>query len=213
MPKSVYSLVLLDDVVAEIDRLAYQMNTSRSNMINQILAEYVSYMTPEKRMREVFDRAIDMLTKGGSFQLMLQPTDTTLSLRSALTYKYNPSVRYSVELYRNNEEAAGELKVTLRSQNHSLILYMAQFFKLWVKIEQAYVGPVQCRLESGKFTRLLHLPKEASNEQAGDWIADYIQLLDDSMKLFFAQLDQPQTAARQIEAKYRSYLQGGGARL
>jgi len=41
MAKSVYSLVLRDEVVAEIDRLAYRMNTNRSNMINQILAEYV----------------------------------------------------------------------------------------------------------------------------------------------------------------------------
>ena len=39
MAKSVYSLVLRDEVVAEIDRLAYRMNTNRSNMINQILAE------------------------------------------------------------------------------------------------------------------------------------------------------------------------------
>ena len=40
MNKSVYSLVLMDDVVEQIDRVAYEMNTSRSNMINQILAEY-----------------------------------------------------------------------------------------------------------------------------------------------------------------------------
>ena len=38
MKKSVYSLVLADDVIEAIDNLAYQMNTSRSNLINQILA-------------------------------------------------------------------------------------------------------------------------------------------------------------------------------
>lgn len=46
--KSVYSLVLADDVVEAIDRLAYSMNTSRSNLINQILAERVQLLTPEK---------------------------------------------------------------------------------------------------------------------------------------------------------------------
>ena len=51
--KSVYSLVLADDVVEAIDRLAYSMNTSRSNLINQILAERVQLLTPEKRMREL----------------------------------------------------------------------------------------------------------------------------------------------------------------
>ena len=44
MKKSVYSLVLMDDVVDAIDKLAYSMNTSRSNLINQILAEKVSYI-------------------------------------------------------------------------------------------------------------------------------------------------------------------------
>lgn len=48
MNKSVYSLVLADDVVEAIDRLAYSMNTSRSNLINQILAERVQLLTPEK---------------------------------------------------------------------------------------------------------------------------------------------------------------------
>lgn len=46
--KSVYSLVLADDVVEAIDRLAYSMNTSRSNLINQILAERVQLLTLKK---------------------------------------------------------------------------------------------------------------------------------------------------------------------
>ena len=54
MGKSVYSLVLSDDVVEKIDQAAYQKNTSRSNLINQILAEYVSFVTPEKHMQDIF---------------------------------------------------------------------------------------------------------------------------------------------------------------
>ena len=212
MNKSVYSLVLMDEVVAEVDRLAYQRNTSRSNMINQILAEYVSYMTPEKRMREVFERAIHRLTGSGTFQLMLQPTDSTMSLRSALAYKYNPTVRYSVELYRDQQGAAGELKVLLRSQNNSLILYMTQFFKLWTRLEQAYVGETQYQIERGRYTRILRLPEAVkSNAQRGEILADYIKVLDECMKIFFELLDQPQVAAARIENRYRKYLAGGNA--
>ena len=47
MKKSVYSLVLMDDIVAAIDELAYSLQTSRSNLINQILAEKVALVTPE----------------------------------------------------------------------------------------------------------------------------------------------------------------------
>ena len=56
MKRSVYSLVLSDDVVEAVDRLAYQQNTSRSNLINQILAQAVSFVTPEMRMREIFSQ-------------------------------------------------------------------------------------------------------------------------------------------------------------
>ena len=64
MSKSVYSLVLRDEIVEKLDRLAYSRNTNRSSLINQILAEYVSYVTPEKRMRDIFDRLEDLLRGG-----------------------------------------------------------------------------------------------------------------------------------------------------
>ena len=55
LSKSVYSLVLDDEVVSAADSLAYQRNLSRSALINQLLAEALSCMTPEKRNRSVFD--------------------------------------------------------------------------------------------------------------------------------------------------------------
>ena len=53
--RSTYSVVLMDDVVAAIDALAAQMGTSRSNLMNQILAEHVCCITPEKRMRSILN--------------------------------------------------------------------------------------------------------------------------------------------------------------
>ena len=41
MKKAVYSLVLSEDVVEAVDRMAYASGTSRSNLINQLLAESV----------------------------------------------------------------------------------------------------------------------------------------------------------------------------
>ena len=56
MANSVYSIVLNDAVVEAIDRLAYQNGTNRSSMINRILAERVSYTTPEQRIRNILCR-------------------------------------------------------------------------------------------------------------------------------------------------------------
>ena len=72
MNKSVYSLVLMDNVVGEVDKLAYEMGTSRSNLINQILAEYVRYTTPEMRMRAIFDEMEKLMQGVDSFQIQPQ---------------------------------------------------------------------------------------------------------------------------------------------
>ena len=103
MNKSVYSIVLSDDVVAQVDRLAYKAGISRSGMINRILAEYVSYVTPEQRLRDILGQAASLVEAMDQLQVMLQPSDTHLALKSALRYKYNPTVRYSVELYKSGE--------------------------------------------------------------------------------------------------------------
>ena len=39
--------MLSDDVVRAVDAAAHAMGTNRSNLINQILADYVSITTPE----------------------------------------------------------------------------------------------------------------------------------------------------------------------
>lgn len=218
MKKIVYSLVLDEDVVAEIDRLAYHKGTNRSNMINQILAEYVSYVTPEKRMQDVFRRMEALLDGRDSFRVQLGGSDSMFSLRSALDYKYNPTVRYSVELYRtvSPEGEIGELRVALRTQNSSLLLCLLQFYKLWNRIEEGFFGgPVHCRVEDGgKYLRRLQLHAVAQNgqlsdpgsETIGELIAAYIHTFDRALKAYFYNLNDPTRAAAEAEAIYRAYL-------
>ncbi|CCX41412.1 MAG: hypothetical protein ACI4RE_02000 [Christensenellales bacterium] len=215
MNKSVYSLVLTDDVVAEIDRIAYENGTSRSNTVNQILAEYVSYDTPEKRIREVFSEVENLLTGSSRFQVMMQPSDSMFSLRSALAYKYNPTVRYSVELNRNLQPAIGELRVSVRSQSSALRLYMLQFFKLWSRIEQNLVGHVECAMADDRYIRRLAVAEDRKldNEALGQAIAEYIRLFDTALKLFFNHLDQPETAIARVESLYGDYLRKNPAIL
>ena len=211
MNKSVYSLVLSDEIVQEIDRMAYEAGASRSAMINQILADYVRYTTPEKRMREVFS-AIEQMLIGSVFEPQLQPSDSMFSLRSALDYKYNPSVRYSVELYKNARPLLGELRVSVRSQNSALVLAMLQFFKLWTRIENNYIGRVECAMEDGRYLRKLRLSEDGkySNEQIGEGIAAYINLLDSALKRYFENIQEPATAITNVEKLYVNYIHSGG---
>ena len=204
MKKSVYSLVLSDDVIAAVDRAAYQNGLSRSAMINRILAQAVSYTTPEQRMSEIFSQ-VERLLNGEVFQSLSQPSDSMMSLRSALAYKYNPNVRYSVELYPDRP-GEGELRVSLRSQSSALILYLGQFFRLWAKIEQAYVGGADCVIQDGKYARRLKLPARVSDREQGAVLAGYIRAMEQGLRAFFHSLDDPRQAAASVEQAYQNYL-------
>ena len=69
MKKNVYSLVLSDAVIAGIDRMAYSMGMSRSALINKILAEQISYVTPEMRINYIFGELEALMRDVESFRI------------------------------------------------------------------------------------------------------------------------------------------------
>ena len=204
--KNVYSIVLSADVVEKIDKLAYENGTNRSNMINQILAEYVSYTTPEKRFRDIFLRMENLLAES-AFKAMA-PSDTMLSLRSALAYKYNPTVKYNVELYRGGGDGLGELRVSLRTQNAGLIFYMTEFYRLWSAIEAKYRGGIPAVASDGKYSRKLILENLSGAREIdlGEVIAAYINAFDKALKIFFCYIQSPEKSALEADIIYRDYL-------
>lgn len=197
MKKSIYSLVLADDVVAAADRLAYELHTSRSNLINQILAEHLSCVTPEMRMQAVFSR-MECLRE--QFRVPEQTSAHMLSLQSRLDYKYKPTVQYLVELYRvPQEQQAGKLRVQLRTQNAVLLQMLDRFFRFWTALEEQYL-PRRCyntiyRIAPGRLERSIQNPG-VDEETFGELIGGYIQCFDRYLKAWFAGNDDiPHTAA------------------
>ena len=216
MKRSVYSLVLMDEVVQAIDRMAYAQNTSRSNLINQILAEYTSCITPERRMQDIFDSLGQLIGQQESFQIQQQPSGTLLSIRSPLHYKYKPTIRYAVELYREPQQTVGQLRVSFRTQSQPLIALIHRFFAGWVQLEEGMrhglcdAQPVHYTLQEGRMTREFLLPEQANactDTQIGQAIAQYIQLLDGAIKLYFACDAIFEQALGQMQREYRTYLQ------
>ena len=213
MRKSVYSLVLSDDVVAQIDRLAYRQGTNRSGFINQILAEYVSYVTPEQRIRDVFQRLGGALSAYDGIRAEGVPTGSVMALQSALVYKYNPTVRYQVELYRDGQRAFGELRVSMRTQNAALLTLLERFFSAWKHVETALIGECGYRMERGRFCRRFSLRLNAddngemiSNGAMGELIAQYVKTFDNALKCFFAEGGEMRRGVEAIEIVYRKYL-------
>lgn len=218
MGKSVFSLVLSDEVIGEIDRLAYVHSTNRSNMINQILAEYVSVETPEQKVHDIFHRMETLLLHSeagrNAFQLQSLPSDTMFSLRSALAYKYNPRILYRVELYKHPEgDTLGELKVWLRTQNSDLIHDVNSFYSLWTGIEKEYFPDVETDIEDERYTRKLKLRKNSDSVTGdyltlGDIIATYIDTFDTALKTCFESTDSQEKTIERLNDIYKNYLKG-----
>ena len=202
MKKTLYSLMLNEEVVREIDRMAHRMGTNRSALINQILAEYVNYTTPERRINDVLSAIETLMTPSRDLVPFFSPNSYSMSLKSSLEYKYRPTVKYEVALYGDKQEGLGELAVIFRTQSAALLQSMTQFFRLWKQIEDAHLSGVEPEyaLYDGKFVRTLSLPPDHdyTSEEIARAISDYVQLFDRLMKAYLAGKYTPP----EIEALY-----------
>lgn len=210
MKKSVYSLVLMDDVIKAVDEYAYRLGTSRSNLINQILAEHLSCVTPEMRMKEIFTSLTNMIN--ADFKIQQQRSDSFMTLRTALEYKYHPTVNYKVELARAPDKYLGTLRVQIRTQSSSLIRLFNNFFVFWINLEMEILKRLNCDdyscdLSSGCFMRRLINCSKLTDEEIGEVICTYITLLDKAVKLYFSAPQAFTAAAPELESEYQTLLQ------
>ena len=208
--KSIYSLVLSDDVVEAVDSLAAGSGLSRSAMVNQLLAERVRCITPEMRLKSI--TAAIRSAVGTGFFLTEQPSAATVACRTALKYRYKPTLRYSVEVYGAGNKRAGELRVTVRTQSEQLYADLSRFFGCWTSLEQKYIAgrisqDIVFAIEPGRFTRTLNMPPEGiSDEALGQAVADYMAMLDETMKQYFAELPDADRAEQAAERSYSATI-------
>ena len=208
MKKTLYSLMLSDEVVRAVDAMAHRLGTNRSNLINQILAEYVDLVTPERRINQVLSAIEQLMLPTGDLVPFFAPNTFSMSLKSSLEYKYRPTVKYEVELYRGGEEAIGELSVVFRTQSAALIEAMTSFFSLWKRIEDLHLRPTyglrpDYALYEGRFTRSISPPdRDCSAEELAGALSEYIKLFDRLMKSTLGgRLD-----SHEVEAAYYSHM-------
>ena len=192
MKKTLYSLMLNEDVVREVDALAHRMGTNRSALINRILAEYVNYVTPEQRINDILSSIESLMAPSRELVPVFAPNSFSMYLKSSLEYKYRPTVKYEVELYKGEGESIGQLSVLFRTQSMALISAMTDFFRLWCRIEQAHLLPltgasIEYALGDGKFIRSISSPdRSCSSEELAEALSEYIKLFDSLMKAYLA---------------------------
>jgi len=216
MKKTLYSLMLSDDVVREVDALAHRRGTNRSALVNQILAEYVNLVTPERRIGEIFRQIGDILGTDRELVPFIAPNASTMSMKSSLQYRYRPTVKYSVELYRDRGGALGELSVVFRTQSEELLSAMDRFFRIWKALEDELVAaylprPAEYALYGGRFTRTISLAagRDYSTGDIAAAISAYVRLFDRLMKGYLAGSLTPDG----LRTEYIQWLRAGNTIL
>lgn len=200
--------MLNDEVVREVDALAHTLGTNRSSLINQILAEYVDYTTPERRINDVLSAIEEMMKPSRELVPFFAPNTFSMSLKSSLEYKYRPTVKYEVELYRGYDGSIGELSVVFRTQSLALIDSMTRFFRLWKQIEDSHLrhmtgAAIDYSLYDGKFVRSISPPdKDCSAQELASALSEYIKLFDKLMKGYLS----GRYDSHDVEAAYYSHL-------
>ena len=188
MSKSLYSLILSDEVVARIDRLATRQGTNRSQMVNRILAEYCSLVTPEKRIESVLDAVTRLMDGDGELAPYFTPNQPAMFLKTSLEYRYRPTVRYDLRLYPQAEDGRiGDLSVTFRTTSAELLSLADRYFRLRIEAETraAPDEPPRFSLTSGKLVRSIGLPPEGTTpEELAERISEYVRSFDADMKAF-----------------------------
>lgn len=216
MQKTLYSLILMDEVVQAVDKLAGECAVSRSSLINRILAERLNVMTPELCKEQIFEEAKQVFISQRGLNI-LPITTNILSVRSVLPFKYNPAIKYKIELFdATAETCTGMISVHTRTQNETLLSQLHIFFELWSQLELTCILErfpsvrIQHDIKSGQIQRPIQLLAEQSItlSDIGRTIGEYVLLLRDTLSIYFSATDGiDMMTYSKMRDRYRAYLQ------
>ena len=200
MHKSVYSVLLSDELVDMLDDVAYKNGVSRSVMLDRLLAEYLTVETTEMKMENALINMGRLIERCAGLRFTNQPSNSMAFVQSALAYKYNPTVKYSVELFPAGD--LGQIKISLRTRNETLISLMERFYSFYISLEKKYIGERTYGYSDFKFTRVFLRPDGVTPEKAGEAIAGFVADFDKYLRIYFSSLGDEEKARREIEKEY-----------
>ena len=191
MAKRLYSLMLNDEVVRAVDYEAHRLGTNRSALIDRVLAEHFSVPTVQKMINDIFGEIDELLSSSEELNTFFAPDSQTFSVKSALSYKYRPTLKYELTLDNSSSDKLGDISVIYRTQSLMLLAQLRDFFKLWSSIEQSILNQNQASdidyaLYDNRFVRSVVLPKhkDYSSAQIAEALSEYVELLDSCIKAY-----------------------------
>ena len=181
--KSVYSLVLSDEIIAGVDEAAVKAGVSRSQFVNDCLAEKLGVFTHKRKVESIFAEVVEAIEASSKMRAE-RTRRSCLDLLSALNYKYNPRVTYTVEILGENH-TKGRLKIALRTTNPVLLNMTERFFSDFIAVEKLSGATAQYYVEDGKLVRTLDFSR-VSGEDVPLSITRFVGALDKLFNVYVA---------------------------
>jgi len=209
MPNKMYSLMLMEEIVKQIDKIAYERRTNRSQLINEILAEKIGFKTEGTLINDFKNNLLDLMDQNHSWQRTSHNTDQSIQTRTFLPYKYNPSIVYRIDFEIIDNKRMTAIRLFSRSSADLFIKNLNYFFKRINKAEIEYLkemGVYKYINSSDSRNELYfvrYLPTDWTNEdnhkKDAEKIFNYLNIIDNSLKNYFEELFEEDVLNKMIK--------------
>lgn len=217
MSKQVYSLVLSDQVIEKIDREAMVRGSNRSQIINDILCQQFGVWTPDLKMNRVMDIMAERLGLVESMQMVSASRGNTLQLRTTVSYKYKPKLKYVIEMSGKVQPVLAQLKIYSRTTSEPFLQGLVMFFGYLSEFEESIASNIALRqvrssgysFEDNKFVKAFECDwtrTDVEAEAIAAYLCSYIQFLDEAIKMYFDYFGDWKHIDQQMKALFRKYL-------
>ncbi len=180
MSKSIYSLLLSDEVVHQLDMLAATRGLSRSAVIDAILADYAGVSNGDEKMRSVWQEMEKMLARTHTMHFVNNAQTNLAQIVTTLPFKYSPKIRYQLELSGKNDRICA-ITLNTRTQNPLLTTAFNNFYERLAVLERQYLNNVSARFGNGKYVSVLYGNKNEPTNVACE-ILEYVVTLDGMLR-------------------------------
>ncbi len=217
MSKQVYSLVLNDQVIEKIDREAIVSGSNRSQIINDIICQHFGVWTPDLKMNRVMDLMTERLGMLETMQMVSASRGNTLQLRTTVSYKYKPKLKYVIEMSGKAQTVLAQLKIYSRTTSEPFLQGLVMFFGYLSEFEENIASNIALRqvsssgyaYDENKFVKAFECDWTRSDVEAeaiATYLTSYIQFLDEALKMYFDYFGNWKHIDHEMTALYRKHL-------
>ena len=210
------SVIILEEMMRKLRRLALEKNVPVYDVIHEALGNFLSFHDTGFNLYDILGSIESGMTVPGHFITNVDLGNYAVSIKSPVRYIHRPELKYQIVITQNDSISIGKMSVSLRSQDIYTLQRFSEFISLWMGLETKYIdsgGKITYKTDTGRFERNVYLPAYAgqvSGQAIGAAISDYVHVFDELLKIYF---HHSKGRLREIEKLYRGYKLNGKLKI